>query len=529
MTEKIKTGRSTVYSSHGTVTTSQPLASSAGLHILQQGGNAIDAAVATAAMLNVVEPHMTGLGGDVFALLWSANEQKLVGLDASGKSGSLLDKTELLGKGTESIPRTGAKSITVPGALGGWCALLDRYGTMSLSQVLAPAIMTAERGFPVTPIIAQQWREKRKFLCQDSGARKLFLYDGQRGPNTGEWFQNLDLAKTFNDIASQGIRTLYGGDLGEKIINSLSSQGGYLTLEDLENHRVEWVDPISVNFRGYDIWELPPAGQGVAALQMLKLLEPFSLKEMGHNTATYLHHIIEAKKLAYSDLVTYVGDKNNMTVSAQQLLEDTYIAGRRRLINPEKATTQIQPSPEMTRTETVYLATADKDGNMVSFINSIYEHFGSGVVAPGTGFALQNRGAGFTLDKGPNQIGPNKKPLHTIIPGFVTHKGKPWMAFGVMGGSMQPQGHLQLLLNILVFDMTLQQALEAGRVRHLSDSGVILEQSISDSVRGELQQLGHCLSDSIESGFGGGQAIINLPKGYASGSDPRKDGMAVGY
>ncbi len=529
MTEKTTSGRSTVYSSYGTVATSQPLASSAGLQILQQGGNAIDAAVATAAMLNVVEPHMTGLGGDVFALLWSANEQKLVGLDASGKSGSLLDKTELLGKGTESIPRVGARSVTVPGALSGWCALLDRYGTMSLSQVLAPAIQIAAQGFPVTPIIARQWSEKRNFLCQDPGATKTFLYDGQRGPEPGEWFQNTDLAKNLTDIARQGSQVLYKGDLGKKIIDSLSSQGGFLTLEDLESHQVEWVDPICVNFRGYDIWELPPAGQGVAALQMLKLLEPFELKKMGHNTATYLHHIIEAKKLAFADLATYVGDRNSMTVSARQLLDDTYIAGRRKLIKAQRAATQIHPSPEMTRTETVYLATADKDGNMVSFINSIYEHFGSGVVVPGTGFALQNRGAGFSAEEGPNQIDSCKKPLHTIIPGFVTHKGKPWMAFGVMGGSMQPQGHLQLLLNILVFDMTLQQALEAGRVRHLSDSGVILEQSISDSVRGELQQLGHCLSDSIESGFGGGQAIINLPKGYASGSDPRKDGMAVGY
>ena len=237
----------------------------------------------------------------------------------------------------------------------------------------------------------------------------------------------------------------------KKIIDSLSSQGGFLTLEDLENHQVEWVDPICVNFRGYDIWELPPAGQGVAALQMLKLLEPFELKKMGHNTATYLHHIIEAKKLAFADLATYVGDRNSMTVSARQLLDDTYIAGRRKLIKAQRATTQIHPSPEMTRTETVYLATADKDGNMVSFINSIYEHFGSGVVVPGTGFALQNRGAGFSAEEGPNQIDSCKKPLHTIIPGFVTHKGKPWMAFGVMGGSMQPQGHLQLLLNILVF------------------------------------------------------------------------------
>jgi len=529
MTEKTTAGRSTVYSSYGTVATSQPLASSAGLQILQQGGNAIDAAVATAAMLNVVEPHMTGLGGDVFALLWSTSEQKLVGLDASGKSGSLLDRTELLGHGADSIPRTGARSVTVPGALSGWCALLDRYGTMSLSQVLAPAIQIAERGFPVTPIIARQWSEKKDFLCQDPGAEKTFLYDGQHGPRPGEWFQNPDLAKSLTNIAKQGSQILYKGDLGKKMIDSLSSRGGYLTLEDLENHQVEWVDPISVNFRGYDIWELPPAGQGVAALQMLKLLEPFNLKEMGHNTTTYLHHIIEAKKLAFADLATYVGDRNSMTVSAQHLLDDTYIAGRRKLIEPQRATTQIHPSPEMTRTETVYLATADKDGNMVSFINSIYEHFGSGVVVPGTGFALQNRGAGFNLEKGPNQIGPKKRPLHTIIPGFVTKEGRPWMAFGVMGGSMQPQGHLQLLLNILVFEMTLQQALEAARVRHLSDSGIIIEKPIGNTVRGELEQLGHQLSDNLQLGFGGGQAIISLSQGWAAGSDPRKDGMAVGY
>ena len=529
MAEKNKEARSTVYSSYGTVATSQPLASSAGLHILQQGGNAIDAAIAAAAMLNVVEPHMTGLGGDAFALLWSAEENKLIGLDASGKSGSLLNAEQIIGQGENALPRTGAKSVTVPGALSGWCALLDRYGTMTLPQVLNPAIRIAERGFPVTPIIASQWCTKSEFLSKDLGAKNTFLYKGRRGPRIGEWFQNPDLADSLTNIANLGSETLYGGSMGETIVNSLSEQGGYLTLQDLKDHRVEWVDPISVNFKGYDVWELPPAGQGVAALQMLKLLEPVNLKGMGHNSTNYLHHIIESKKIAFADLATYVGDRTSMKVSAEQLLNDNYIDNRRELIDPKKAMSHIQPSPEMTRTETVYLTTADKDGNMVSFINSIYEHFGSGIVTPGTGFALQNRGAGFSAEEGPNQIDRCKKPLHTIIPGFVTHKGKPWMAFGVMGGSMQPQGHLQLLLNILVFDMTLQQALEAGRVRHLSDSGVILEQPISDSVRGELQQLGHRLSDSIESGFGGGQAIRNLPKGYASGSDPRKDGMAVGY
>ncbi len=529
MTEKNKEARSTVYSSHGTVATSQPLASSAGLQILQQGGNAIDAAIAAAAMLNVVEPHMTGLGGDAFALLWSTEEQKLIGLDASGKSGSLIDREEILRQNQNLVPQAGAKSVTVPGALSGWCALLDRYGTMPLSQVLAPAIQIADRGFPVTPIIAHQWRGKSDFLGKDPGAKSTFLYNGLRGPSAGEWFQNHDLANSLTDIANHGTKTLYGGDLGKKIVSSLAKQDGYLTLQDLENHEVEWVDPISVNFQGYDIWELPPAGQGVAALQMLKLLEPFNLKEMGHNSATYLHHIIEAKKIAFADLVTYIGDRKSMTTSTEQLLHNDYIADRRSLIDPSKAMSQIQPSPEMTRTETVYLTTADRDGNMVSFINSIYEHFGSGIVVPGTGFALQNRGAGFSAEEGPNQIDKCKKPLHTIIPGFVTQKGKPWLAFGVMGGSMQPQGHLQLLLNILVFDMTLQQALEASRVRHLSGFEVIVEEPISDSVRRKLQDLGHQLSDNTESGFGGGQGIINLPKGYASGSDPRKDGMAVGY
>ncbi|MBH15831.1 MAG: gamma-glutamyltransferase [Gemmatimonadetes bacterium] len=529
MIEKPKESRSTVYSSSGTVATSQPLASSAGLQILQQGGNAIDAAIAAAAMLNVVEPHMTGLGGDVFALVWSSNEQDLIGIDASGKSGSLLGRTEFVKQDSGQSPQTGPKSVTVPGALSGWCALLDRFGTMSLSQVLSPAIETAKRGFPVTPIIATQWCENREFLVQDPGAQKTFLYEGQRGPKVGEWFQNPDLANTLMDIASHGSKILYGGDLGDRIVRSLEAQGGYLTLADLKEHQFEWVDPICVNFKGYDIWEIPPAGQGIAALQMLKLLEPFKLKEMGHNTTTYLHHIIEAKKLAFADLSTYVGDRNSMKVSAEQLLDDTYIANRLKLIDPQKAMRHVQPNPEMTRTETVYLATADKDGNMVSFINSIYEHFGSGIVVPNTGFALQNRGAGFTAAEGPNQAGPKKKPLHTIIPGFVTRKGEPWMAFGVMGGSMQPQGHLQLLLNILVFDMTLQQALDAPRVRHLTDSGVILEEPIDESVRAGLQDLGHQTSNDSAVGFGGGQAIMNLSRGYASGSDPRKDGVAIGY
>lgn len=529
-------GRSTVYAPHGVIATSQPLASAAGLAVLQRGGNAIDAAVTAAAVLNVVEPHMTGIGGDMFALFWSARESRLVGLNASGRSGALMTREELVRRGRTRIGPDGAEAITVPGALSGWAALLERYGTISLAEALAPAIRLAEEGFPVTPIIAQQWAAETAKLSRDSGARATYLVDGgTRAPRTGEWFTNPDIGRSLRQIADDGPSALYGGALGQRIVDRVHSLGGFLTIQDLRDHRPVWVDPISVAFRGYRVWELPPNGQGIAALEMLRILEPYDLAAMGHNSAVYLHHLIEAKKLAFADLARFIGDPDAMTVTSGALLSDDFIAARRARLDPARAAERAEPGSAMTRSETIYLSVADSAGNMVSFINSLFDAFGSGVVVPGTGFALQNRGSGFTLEPGtPNTVAPGKRPFHTIIPAFVTRSGangreEPWLSFGVMGGSVQPQGHVQVLLNLLVFGMDLQAAIDAPRFRSLSGRRLILEPPITDEVRRRLAAMGHEIVEDPTSSFGGAQAVMRLQRGWAAGSDPRKDGMAVGY
>jgi gamma-glutamyltranspeptidase/glutathione hydrolase len=529
-------GRSTVYATNGAVATSHPLASAAGLEMLQSGGNAIDAAIAAAAVLNLVEPHMTGIGGDAFAILWSAADGKLHGLNASGRSGSRMTRATLIEGGHESIPVTGAEPITVPGALSGWSALLDRFGSRSLAEVLEPAIRLAEEGFPVSPIIARQWAAEEGKLKRDEGARATYLIDGESAPRAGEWFRNPDLAATYRLIADQGPSALYGGDLGRRIVDHVGSLGGFLTLEDLVTHQVEWVAPISASFRGHTVWELPPNGQGIAALEMLRILEPVDLKSMGHNSAAYLHHLIEAKKLAFADLDSYVGDPAEMAVSTRDLLDDSFIEQRRSRLDPERAAERPEPGPAVTGSETIYLTVADSEGNMISFINSIYWEFGSGVVVPGTGFALQNRGFGFTMEEGhPNSVGPRKRPFHTIIPGFVTRPAgagdaeSPWLSFGVMGGSMQPQGHVQFLLNLLLFDMDVQAAVDAPRFRHMAGLQVALEEPIPAEVRRALERRGHVIIDERRVAFGGAQAIMRLPNGWAAGSDPRKDGLAIGW
>lgn len=527
-------GRSTVYAPHGVIATSQPLATTAGLAVLERGGNAIDAAVTAAAVLNVVEPQMTGMGGDVFALFWSAAEGRLVGLNASGRAGALMTREALLERGHDEMPGGGVEVITVPGALSGWAALLERYGTITLAEALEPAIRIAEEGFPVSPIIAGQWADQVDKLREDDGARATYLIDGGRAPRAGEWFRNPDLARTFRLIAEQGPGVLYGGELGRRIVEHVRGLGGFLTLDDLQRHEPTWVEPISVPFRGARLWELPPNGQGIAALEMLRILEPYELADMGHNSAAYLHHLIEAKKLAYADLERYIGDPEHMTVSPEQLLTDEFIDARRALLDPERAADRPAPGRAVTTSETIYLSVADRHGNMVSFINSVYSYFGSGIVVPGTGFVLQNRGAGFTLEPGlANTVAPGKRPFHTLIPGFVTRTGpdgneQPWLAFGVMGGSMQPQGHVQVLLNLLLFDMDLQDAIDAARFRHIAGRRVALESPIRDDVRARLEAMGHTLVDEADVAFGGAQAVMRLERGWAAGSDPRKDGMAAG-
>ncbi len=522
-----RSGRSTVYAPRGAVATSQPLATGAALRILDAGGNAFDAAVAAVAVLNVTEPHMTGIGGDMFAIAWSEREGRLVGLDASGRSGSKASAEAILAAGETGVPYQGPRSITVPGALSGWQALLESYGTMTLAQVLEPAIRIADEGFPVTPIIARDWRNTAGLLRRNDAAAATFLPGGQP-PSAGTWFRNPDLARTFRRISRNGIKELYGGALGEEIVAELDRLGGFLTLDDLRTHRVRWVTPLSVDYKGYTLWELPPAGQGVAALQILKMMEGFDLKAMGHNSPRYLHTLIEAKKLAYADLAEYVADPDAMEVAPERMLRPDYVRRRAGLIDPARAADRPSPGAHSTESETIYLSVADERGNMVSFICSIYEYFGSGIVVPGTGFALQNRGAGFTLEAGhANRLAPNKRPFHTIIPAFVTKDGRPWLSFGVMGGAMQPQGHVQVLLNLLEFGMDLQEAVEAPRFRHFSGTTVAIE-ALPDSVAAELHAMGHTLRDPQGVSFGGAQAVMKLEHGWAAASDPRKDGMAAG-
>jgi gamma-glutamyltranspeptidase/glutathione hydrolase len=524
-----RSGRSTVYAPRAAVATSQPLATAAALAVLEAGGNAIDAAVAAAAVLNVTEPHMTGMGGDMFAILWSAKEQRLVGLDASGRSGAKVDVAALVAAGETRAPGSGARAVTVPGALAGWNALVTKYGTRPLGALLEPAIRLADQGFPVSPIIAQDWAGQVDKLKADPGARATYLIDGERAPRAGEWFRNPDQARTFRRIAAEGIGAFYGGALGREFVVGLDRLGGYLTDADLAAMAVRWVEPLSIDYKGYTLHELPPAGQGIAALQYLKMLEGFDLKAMGHNSARYLHTLIEAKKLAYADLARYVADPDHMKVSPAQLLDSSYLAGRARLIDPRKAATRPEPGTLATTSETVYLTVADAEGNMVSFINSIYSYFGSGVVVPGTGIMLQNRGAGFVLTEGhPNRLAPGKRPFHTIIPAFVTRGGQPWLAYGVMGGDVQPQGHVQVFLNLVEFGMDPQEAIDAPRFRHLEGTTIAVER-LAESVAADLRGLGHQVRDAADVTFGGGQAIMKLPRGWAAGSDPRKDGMAAGH
>ncbi|HEV8218604.1 MAG TPA: gamma-glutamyltransferase family protein, partial [Gemmatimonadaceae bacterium] len=407
------------------------------------------------------------------------------------------------------------------------------------SQVLQPAIGYADKGFVVTPVISGDWAGQRTILANDEGARATFLVEGEP-PKAGDWFRNPDMASSLRQIAKEGPAALYGGTLGQKIIAHVQKLGGFLTLDDLKKNQPTWVTPISTMFKGYRVWEMPPNNQGVAVLEMLRILDSYDLKGMGQNSAPYLHHLIEAKKLAYSDLGRYVGDADHLTVPISRLLADDFIAERRSHIDEKKAMTQTEPGPARTSSETVYLTVADKDGNMVSFINSNFDEFGSGVVVPGTGFALHDRGAGFTMDPGlPNTVAPGKRPFHTLIPGFVTKPGpnsaadgtgdEPYMSFGLMGGAMQAQGHAQFLINLLVFGQNVQQAQDAARFRHMAGTRVIVESAMPDSVIAQLRALGHDVNIANPSQFGGSQAIIKLAHGYVAGSDPRKDGHAAGY
>jgi gamma-glutamyltranspeptidase / glutathione hydrolase len=519
--------RSVVRALNGLVATSQPLASAAGIRILQQGGNAIDAAIAAAAVLCVVEPMMVSPGGDLFALIWDAKKKDLKALNASGRSPKALSIDALKQRGIARLPQHGIHTVTVPGAIDGWATLLKSHGTMTLAQVLQPAIEYAERGFPVTEIIATDWQEGEQHKGNPDFAA-TFLPNG-KALEAGDIFTNKNLAATLKLIAKEGRDVMYKGALAEKIVKFAQAQGGLHTLADFANHTSNWVEPISATYRGHTVYELPPNNQGLAALQMLNILEGFDVKSLGHNTAEYLHLLVEAKKLAFLDRAKHIADPAFYPAPLAQLLSKDYAAALRKRIDQKQVGPENGDGPRGGE-DTVYLTVVDKDRNAVSFIQSIFSAFGSGLVAGDTGIVLHNRGAGFSFKpQSNNRLEGGKRPFHTLIPGMVLKDGKPWLSFGVMGGDMQAQGHVQVLLNMIEFGMDVQQAGEQPRFRHF-ENGLALESAIGAEVRKELEKRGHKLT-TAPGMFGGYQAIMIDPVtgALAGGSDPRKDGCAIGW
>jgi gamma-glutamyltranspeptidase/glutathione hydrolase len=510
------------------VAASQPLAAQVGLDILKAGGNAIDAAVAVNAMLGLVEPNMNGIGGDLFAIVWSAEDEQLYALNATGRAPYAISRDVFSRQGLTEVPADGPLTWTVPGAVDGWNELLQRFGTMTFSELLNPAISYARTGFPVSEIIQRQWRGAANALARWPDSANTYLPNG-RPPEIGELFKNPSLAATYETIALGGRDAFYRGDIARRIVAFSEANGGYFTMADFEDHTSEWVDPVTTNYRGYDVWELPPNSQGIIALMMLNILEGFDITAMGHNTADTLHLITEAKKLAFADRDTFVSDPNANSLPITELISKSYGATRRTLIDPNQASVVTEGNP-YEHSETVYLTVVDKDRNAVSLIESIFGNFGSRIVPGDLGFALQNRASGFSLEEGHlNSLEPHKRSLHTNMPGFITQNGRPIMPFGVMGGHMQPQGHVQVLLNMIDFGMNVQEAGDAARVRH--GSVLAVEPGISDAVIAELERRGHTVERAGGGGMGGYQAIqIDPDTGMLhGGTDPRKDGQVVGY
>jgi gamma-glutamyltranspeptidase / glutathione hydrolase len=535
--------RSEVMGRRGMIATSQPLASSAGLHVLRQGGNAIDAAVTAAAVLSVVEPTMTGIGGDLFALVFDARQGVVRGLNASGRAGSRASHEKLRADGHRAMPLRGPLSVTVPGAVRGWDALLRRFGTIGLDRALQPAIEYARDGFPVSEIVAGQWQAVESVLAADPGAAATFL-PCARVPRAGEVFSNPDLGRTLQTIASGGADAFYRGETAREICRHLAARGGLVDEADFAACAADWVDPLHTTFRGSEVFELPPNTQGFVVLEMLNILDSDDLRALGHNSAAYLHLLAEAKRIAFADRDAWLADDRYVPAHAlEALVSKEYGKLRRRDIDPHKAAESVRPgrfggrgrSAGRRRVpsgagDTVYLTVVDGEGNAVSLIQSLFESFGSAVVPPGTGVVLQNRGSLFVLDPShPNRIDAGKRPLHTLIPAMVFQSGRPVLSFGVMGGDLQPQGHVQVLVNLLEFRMNVQEAGEAARIRHSAD-GIAVESGIGAEARAGLEERGHRVFEA--SGvFGGYQAVaIDHAAGVLiGGSDPRKDGLAIGY
>lgn len=538
-----RTGRSVTMAPNGMVATSHPLAAQIGLDVLRKGGNAIDAAIATNAAIGLVEPMSCGIGGDLFAIVWDAKSQKLYGLNASGRSPYKATRALFAEKKKKFIPETGPLTWSVPGCVDGWEELRKKFGTKDFDELLAPSIAYAENGFPVSEVIAGFWQAREKSLRKTPESAMTYLIKG-KAPRAGDVFRNPYLAKTYREIAKNGRDAFYKGRLAKDMVAYSDKVGGLFSLKDFADHTSTWVEPVSTTYRGYEVFELPPNGQGIAALQMLNILEGYNLKKMGPLSADYWHLLIEAKKLAFEDRAKFYSDPDFNELPIKELISKEYATQRRKLIKKSQAMTQLKPGdPKLGKSDTIYLTVVDKDRNCVSLIQSNYFGFGSQHVAGELGFALQNRGNLFALDeKHFNRLEPHKRPFHTIIPAMVLKDGKPWFCFGVMGGDMQPQGHVQVLVNMIDFGMNVQEAGDAPRVEHVGSSTPTgkkadkkggttkAEIGLHPGILEELARRGHQIQATVRNG-GGYQGILIDPKTNMlhGGSESRKDGAAVGY
>ncbi|TXH77926.1 MAG: gamma-glutamyltransferase [Lysobacteraceae bacterium] len=536
--------RSEVYAPEAIAATSHPLATQIALQTMREGGSAMDAAIAANAALGLMEPTGNGIGGDLFAIVWDPKTKKLHGYNGSGRSPKALTLEEFERRGLTDIPPHGPLPVTVPGTVDAWFALHAKFGKRTMVQNLAPTIAYARNGHPVHEVIAYYWGRSVPTLSKWPGFKEQFTIDG-RAPRKGEMWRNPHLANTLEKIANGGRDAFYAGEIARTIDAYFKANDGFLRYEDLAAHRGEWVEPVSTNYRGYDVWELPPNGQGIAALQILNLLEPYDLKSYGFGSPEHIHLFVEAKKLAFADRAASYADPDHYKTPVARLISKDYARERGKLMSMDRAMKAAEPGiiPELNEGDTIYLTTADKDGMMVSLIQSNYRGMGSGMTPPGLGFIFQDRGEQFVLKRGhPNSFAPGKRPFHTIIPAFVTKAGKPWLSYGVMGGAMQPQGHVQILLNMIDFGMNLQEAGDAPRIQHdgstdpagqaiaMSDGGEVdLESGFPVETVRALMRKGHSVRFA-DGPYGGYQAIMVNPNGgYVGASESRKDGMAAGY
>jgi gamma-glutamyltranspeptidase/glutathione hydrolase len=528
--------RSVVRARHGMVASSQPLASQTGLDILKRGGNAADAAIAMAAVLNVTEPNMTGIGGDAFVMIYSSKTKKLEALNASGRAPRALNLKHFASRGDKGMPTSGMETITVPGAFDGWVTLLEKHGTMKLAELLAPAIEYAENGFPLMEKTVADWVTEVEKLKRDPAAASTYLVDGA-APKPGDIFVQKNLARTLRTLAKGGREAFYRGEIARAIVDYCQKHGGFLSMDDFAAHTSTWVEPISTTYRGYTLYELPPNNQGLTALLLLNILEGIDLKSMSGDPERYYHTLIEATKIAFADRNRYIADPAFSKVPVKELLSKDYATKRRGLIDPQKAIDPPAYGDVRMGSDTTYFTVVDKDRNAVSFINSIFNSFGSGIVAGNTGIMLHNRGTGFSLDSDhPNRLEPGKRPFHTLIPAMAFKDGRLLMSYGVMGGDIQAQGHVQVLVNLVDRGLNLQQAIDAPRFRYISGRGVMMEDGLTAAVIDALIARGHLRvmpppGVQHRALMGGGQAIMIDPVTGAllGASDPRKDGLAIGY